>query len=122
MTALPTAPPPMRTLDVAEYTVTELGGMPHGEVSLRCRRPDCHTVYVLADDRLLQHLGPDAYEAGWTRHPSFGPVCPLHPYGTPMGELEASEEDLSRSRQACIETGEWPVVDEPDIEQGDTDE
>jgi hypothetical protein len=109
VTTLPTAPPPMRTLDVAEYQVTEQGGIPHGQVLLRCRRPDCPSVYVLGSNRSIQVLGQDAYAAGWRPHPSLGPVCHLHPYGTPVAALEADEEALERSRQASVTTGEWPI-------------
>lgn len=108
---LPTDPPPVRSLDIAEYKViTGPGGIPHGLVWLTCRRPGCDNRYVLPIDLDRCHLGWAAYDAGWTLHTSLGPVCPDHPAGTPVAALEASAEALNRSRQEVLETGEWEPV------------
>ena len=111
-TRLPTDPPPMGTLTAVKYEVTPKEGqpgMPHGRVYLPCRRPGCLIEYDLSLDRPFGAISEDAKAAGWDWHPSLGPVCPEHPYGTPMGELEATAEDLHKSRQSALETQEIPA-------------
>jgi len=106
------ARPPSTALSAAEFDVVgDEGQLPHGQVSLHCRRPDCESVFHLPLDVPLNGLGLAAHMEGWSRHPGVGPVCGKHPYGTPIAELDADEEAANRSRQVSIETIEFTPID-----------
>lgn len=111
---------------------------PFPRFSLVCAFTGCKARYVLPSPNLpaeviaspnravwaawqlppVSKIGELAALDGWSRHPQTGAhLCPAHPYGTPVAELESHEAVQVRTDTAALPVEE---IQAALAEEGDT--